>query len=84
MDTDLPAVRVELQAAVMTVLLVAADLVLHQVADFAVEVAGQLTAATPVPRVVAGPDLRGGYQAAATDELQVTAYSDAKAAAHTK
>ena len=34
-DTDFPAVRVELQAAVMTVLLVAANLVQHQVASFA-------------------------------------------------
>ena len=79
-DTDLPAVWVELQITVITV---AADLVLHQVADFAVEVAGQLPARTPVARMVARPDLRGGYPAATTDELQVTAYSDAKAVAHT-
>ena len=83
-DTDFPAVRVELQAAVTTVLLVAANLVQHQVASFALEVAGQLPAATPVPHMVAGPDLCGGYPSAATVELQVTAYSDVKAAAHTK
>ena len=74
-DTDFPAVLVELQAA---------NLVQHQVASFALEVAGQLPAATPVPHMVAGPDLCGGYPSAATVELQVTAYSDVKAAAHTK